>query len=252
MWIGSPVYANRAVPPVLDFISKLNPAGGAGAVPFVTFGGVTSGAGLADLSEGLTAQGFELLGAAKVVSEHSLMWPSPNPLGQGRPDEDDERLVAELTAKVLEKKTGTGAGILTAEDLNYHPAEHMEVFLNKRLADMKTHAPPKVLDSDLCTQCGLCAETCPTANIVLDPYPVIGDNCVFCFNCVRACAPEALTSAIFSAMEERLRGLAAKYREEPGAMIFVLKQGRAGPKCLPQTRSSSRRPRRMIISAWPG
>ena len=51
--IGSPVYANRALPPVLDFILKLPPGINGFAVPFATWGGVCSGGALYEMSKAL-------------------------------------------------------------------------------------------------------------------------------------------------------------------------------------------------------
>ena len=49
LWIGSPVYAGHAVPPITDFISHLPVSKGGYAVPFVTWGGVSSGVALHEM-----------------------------------------------------------------------------------------------------------------------------------------------------------------------------------------------------------
>jgi len=50
LWIGSPVYAGHAVPPITDFISQLPVSKGGYAVPFVTWGGVSSGVALHEMA----------------------------------------------------------------------------------------------------------------------------------------------------------------------------------------------------------
>ncbi|MDX9708396.1 MAG: 4Fe-4S binding protein [Trichloromonas sp.] len=84
LWLGSPVYCDHAVPLVEDFVRSLPPAGGF-AVPFVTWGAVTSGLALPEMAACLAERGFAVLGAAQVMAEHSSLWQSSQPLAGGRP-----------------------------------------------------------------------------------------------------------------------------------------------------------------------
>lgn len=58
LFIGSPVYASHALPLVMDFIARLPLRRQAYAVPFVTWGGATSGLVLAEMGEALQARGI--------------------------------------------------------------------------------------------------------------------------------------------------------------------------------------------------
>ena len=60
LWIGSPVYFGHAVPPVVEFIAKLPTAKKGYAVPFVTFGGVTSGITLYEMGKMLLEKGADV------------------------------------------------------------------------------------------------------------------------------------------------------------------------------------------------
>ena len=40
--------------------------------------------------------------------------------------------------------------------------------------------PKLKLDPELCDQCKLCVKECPMDNITMQPYPVLGDNCIRC------------------------------------------------------------------------
>ncbi|MGD8980877.1 MAG: hypothetical protein PVF42_04735 [Desulfobacterales bacterium] len=96
LFIGSPVYVSHAVPLVMNCITKLKESNGAFAVPFVTWGGACSGIALYEMGKELINKKFTLLGAAKILGVHSLMWQLEDPLGKGHPDADDDRMVEEL------------------------------------------------------------------------------------------------------------------------------------------------------------
>ena len=106
LFIGSPVYSNRPVLPIMRFISDLPENADIRAVPFVTWGGAGSGIALHDMGKALTAKGFSLVGAGKVLSLHSMMWRCQNPLGEGHPDEEDDRLIRDVGKRGVEKDGG--------------------------------------------------------------------------------------------------------------------------------------------------
>ncbi|MBU2547219.1 MAG: 4Fe-4S binding protein [Proteobacteria bacterium] len=208
LWVGSPVYANRALPPVLDFIDRLSGIGGVCAVP------------LHDLALPLREKGFRLLGGAKVMALHSMMWSCEDPLGGGRPNEEDEAEIRRLTGRVLEKMdAGTDAG-LTAEDLNYQSPERQALFHTRSLKKTKAMMPPMVLDPEACTSCGLCVDGCPTNNITLEPVLGLGTDCLLCCNCVRLCHEGAIRNDVFQVIEGRIRAFAADYDEPAVTRIF--------------------------------
>ena len=72
-------------PAVLDFLAGLPEGNGKPAVALAVYGMVCSGVALPDMGGLLQERGYCLAGAAKVVAEHSMMWPYDSPLGQGRP-----------------------------------------------------------------------------------------------------------------------------------------------------------------------
>ena len=71
LWIGSPVYAGHALPSIMQFIAELPVGKGNAAVPFVTWGAVTSGVALAEMGMMLSKKGYTVLGGAKVGAVHS-------------------------------------------------------------------------------------------------------------------------------------------------------------------------------------
>lgn len=219
LWLGSPVYCNHAVPLVEDFVRSLPPANGF-AVPFVTWGGVTSGLALAEMAACLTERGFAVLGAAKVMAEHSSLWQSSQPLAGGRPDAGDLIRMEELVESVLAKIAHGGTEILPADRLDYLPPVLKAQSAAKSLAGIKAMQPPHAADKNICTRCGECAQICPVAAIRLEPFPGIDDSCILCQQCTRHC-PVGAYPYDGAAVETRLLAMAKQSTEAKETGIFI-------------------------------
>lgn len=216
LFIGSPVYVNHAVPPVTEFISQLPEAPTALAVPFVTWGGACSGVALWEMGKMLSGKGYRIAGAAKVIGLHSMMWQSDNPLGEGRPNADDDQMVREMVAKVA----GGEAKGIAFSDLAYQSEAAWAELEKANLAAAKSHMPQRTVNEEKCTQCNTCAEVCPVDAVSFSPYPEFGDHCISCFNCVREC-PEDAIEADLSPLDSRIRGRARQFDEQPLSQIFL-------------------------------
>jgi len=220
LYVGSPVYASHAVPPVMEFISLLPAAASGYSVPFVTWGGVSSGIALSAMAKSLEAKGHTVLGAAKVLAKHSLMWAAEAPLGENHPDAGDDRLVEELVEKVHAKlESGSPVG-LPLSSLHYQPAEFRAGMEKMSLEAARAKLPSKEVNEGRCNRCGLCLEQCPVEAISLSPYPRFSPSCICCFNCVRLC-PEGAITADLSTVFDRFRNRSREFNEQPSTEIFV-------------------------------
>lgn len=219
LWLGSPVYCDHALPLVEDFVRSLPPAGGY-AIPFVTWGAVTSGLALPEMAACLAERGFAVLGAAKVLAEHSSLWQSPRPLAGGRPDAGDLSRMAELVEKVLAKIAHGGTDILSAERLDYLPPTLKAQSAAKSLAAIKAMQPLRAADKNICTRCGECVQICPVEAIRLDPFPVIDDSCILCQQCTRHC-PVGAYPYDGAAVETRIQTMAKESAEAKETGIFL-------------------------------
>lgn len=89
-------------------------------------------------------------------------------------------------------------------DLAYQKEEIHAEMEKMSLEVAKAHMPIREVDEELCNQCEICAEVCPTAAVAFVPYPAFGETCIYCFNCMRNC-PEGAINADLSEIWQRIR-----------------------------------------------
>jgi ferredoxin len=220
LFIGSPVYAFHAVPPVTEFIERLPGNGKGYSVPFVTWGAVTSGIALHEMGVLLNKKGFPVIGAAKIAAVHSLMWQFSHPLGEGRPDSSDDHKVEEMVKKVAAKLKAQSVSTVPLAALNYQPEEVYNSMAKLSIRAARQMLPQRQIIKQACTKCDVCRELCPTGAITLDPYPCFGETCILCYNCMRLC-PEKAIAADFSPMEAWLKEKAGEFGEDTQLKIFI-------------------------------
>jgi len=156
LFIGSPVYASHAVPIVMDFIAALPAGTTCCSVPFVTWGAVTSGVALFEMATALEAHGYPVMAAAKIVAQHSLLWQSKSPLGNGRPDSADDLIMRSMVKKVVSNLDAGASTYLPAAELMYQPEALQKVMAGFVLSSVRKKLPQISLQRDLCTLCGDC------------------------------------------------------------------------------------------------
>ena len=220
IFIGSPVYSSHALPLIIDFIDRLPQRRQAYAVPFATWGGATSGLALEEMGKALHERGYGLIGAAKIMTVHSLMWETDNPVGAGHPDAEDDRMIENL-ATAIERNLQLPEPLeLSGRELSYQPESAAAEMRKLNLKIARGVLPPRVVNQDLCTQCGVCVDQCPVAALTLEPYPVYADHCILCFNCMRGC-PEKAIEADLTPIHERVWKRAENYQEVPLSALFL-------------------------------
>ena len=220
LFIGSPVYRDMAIPPVMKFIDALPQSEGNHAVPFVTWGQACSGMALWQMGDALMKKGFQIAGAAKVVALHSMMWLADDPAGKGRPDKTDESIIEEMAVTLQKRFDSDDIPVLALEALDYQPRKRADEIKNKINAPW--YIIPKKVDAAACTQCGICEEECPVDAVILDPFPEFDQNCIDCFNCIRLCPEDAIASSIsLDDIAHHIRERVRTINEKPLTQIFL-------------------------------
>ncbi len=220
LYIGTPVYGGHTVLPVMAFINELPESKTGFALPFVTWGGVSSGVALWEMGKILIDKGYKIAAASKIGAVHSMLWQSEDPVCKGHPDEDDDKIVKELVIKVHKGLSEGNLPELQLQDLDYQPE-----IIGAELKKMPIQAymkmmPPRMVNEEKCTQCGICIEECPSEAIELAPYPVFKDNCFGCFNCVRLCPENAIESDL-SMVNMHIRKRKEQINELPLTAAFL-------------------------------
>jgi ferredoxin/flavodoxin len=220
LFVGSPVYRDGAVPPVVGFIESLPEIDGALAVPYVTWGQACSGLALWQMGDGLVKKGFKIAAAAKVLAAHSMMWRATTPAGKGHPDRTDLGSVEDLVNTLCNRFESGDIPNLVLDTLDYQPRERAQQI--KKKMDKPWMIVPKKVNTETCTQCGICVEECPAAAVNLNPYPQFDPNCFDCFNCIRLCPEDAIEPAIsMSQIEAQIRERVRTISERPFTQIWL-------------------------------
>jgi len=220
LFIGSPVYRDVAVPPIVSFIDQLPTMDAAMAVPFVTWGQACSGVALWQMAGALQQKGFSVLGAAKVLAVHSMMWQSSSPAGQGHPNKSDLQEIETLVGTLLRRFESADIEPLALGTLDYQPPVRAGQMKDKM--DAQWINVPKNVNTERCTQCGVCEDVCPSAAVGLNPYPGFNENCFDCFNCIRFCPEDAIEPAKSMAdIEAYIRERVRTINEQPHTQVFL-------------------------------
>jgi len=196
--IGAPVYAGR-LPLISGGLFDRIRGNQTPAIIAVTYGNREFDDALLEAKDICEAKGFVCIAAAGLLAEHTYS----AKLAGGRPDEKDLEEAAAFARKAKELyESGKG---LTPEVPGNRPYKE-----SKRLP-MKTEA------GERCTECGLCAKTCPVSAIENGPgMEADGELCIGCLACVKRCPRGArfVCDPALAAIREKLEpNLGGVYKE---------------------------------------
>lgn len=171
--VAVPVFGGRVPAFALKQLAELQ-GQGSRAVALVAYGNRAYEDALLELSDCLTSQGFQVIAAAAVLAEHSML----RSVAAGRPNADDQKQLAAFAAQITSKlQTETVPLTTIPGNRPYKDWQPMPVV-------------PQVSES--CTSCGLCAATCPTQAIPgSQPQTTDAQKCILCLRCTVVCPQQA-------------------------------------------------------------
>jgi ferredoxin/flavodoxin len=193
---GTPCFGSQAPTPVKRFLKSLPRLDGHPAFVFATSGG-GPGRVLYDQTRILRQKGANVLGG--FLSRGEVFHPVPSGIGRfpNRPDERDLSLAKGFASALVEHINSGRTDPLS---------ESRKDALNRRwgLYDilgvavydsiLRLTFPAPKADSTACDQCMLCVKECPTGNISMHPYPVLGKQCIRCLRCITSCPKGAFNA----------------------------------------------------------
>ena len=189
--LASPTYASRVPNKIMPFFRDNLKGNGARAVVIVTYGNRSYGDVLMEMALMAKDNGFTVVGAAAVPSEHAF---APG-LGTGRPDAND---LAELRAfgrsisEVAGEGGAAGADIESGEGITSRLPGNNPVgpYYTPKKVDgapaVFLKAKPKT-DTTKCQLCGFCWRECPMGSVEAGHPENVKGVCIKCQRCVKGC-----------------------------------------------------------------
>lgn len=168
--IGVPSYAGR-VPETFAQRFKENIKGNnTPAVIVITFGNRAYEDTLIELKDLAQANGFNVIAAAAVVTQHSIV---PQ-FGAGRPDGQDKAELKNFAVQVKNKLASQNTAAITVSG-------------NRPYKQAMASAMAPVLAEDKCIGCGTCVIACPTGAIDKSSFECEKAKCISCLRCIKVC-----------------------------------------------------------------
>ena len=188
---GVPVYAGRVPNLIVPYIKTLQ-GNGAEIVCLVCYGNRHYDDALLELVDIMETNRFRIRAAAAAVGQHSFS----DILAFGRPDKMDNERLQDFGKKIGKSFIGGIAAEHRLPGNRPYRAYYQPKDSNGHPVDFKSIKPETL---DTCTDCKLCAKSCPLGSIDFSNVSNIPDPCIKCCACVKACPVSAkiFSSEIF-------------------------------------------------------
>jgi flavodoxin/NAD-dependent dihydropyrimidine dehydrogenase PreA subunit len=191
--IGTPCFSSQAPTPIKAFLQNMPAVESKRAFVFATSGGAP-GRVLFDLTHLLQDKGAEVVGG--FLSRGELHHPAPCLKGRfpDRPNAEDIAQARRFAADILEHvTTGRSGAIAASRPDTFKPRGGFYNLVALLSTDgfLRLMLPEPKPDPARCNQCQWCVYECPMQNITLQPYPIVGGNCIRCYRCLSGCPHKA-------------------------------------------------------------
>lgn len=198
--VGVPVYGGRVPALAIERMQKIK-GNRTPVIILATYGNRDYEDALLELKNTLEMSRFVVVGAAALVTEHSIV----HAVGRGRPDAKDKKQLEDFLTQLKQKLEQTGSEQLVSVPVagNYPYRKYNGIPLK-----------PKVNKN--CVSCGFCARECPTNAISADnPRKTDHKRCISCMRCVTYCPQEAryVNKIIMTIVSRKLEKLCSARRE---------------------------------------
>jgi ferredoxin len=179
---------------------------------FCTHGSII-GITISSLRSQLTQKGAKVIGFHDTYADATLpFYPHPT-YTTGHPDAIDLSEADDFGRRIAERgqriARGSRVKIPKPPELPHEWVKNAEMFT---LENMEKIFPQLTINTEKCTHCLECEQSCPVNGIEIQTKPErIQDPCIFCWNCVNRC-PETAIEADWSRQIRLAPKLYARYR----------------------------------------
>jgi len=190
--VGGPVYAHHLHYTSKNIIKSLprpTAVWGEFAVPFVTYGTISSGIALMEAETLLRKTGRRPIAGMKLEAYHHLSGLLTIKVGKGLPIEDDRPLIRDLVdriarIKVARENVNDGLGF----DYQSTAGKLMALLVFREKFWQRFIYPKLVFREDRCAVCGDCADACPVQRLAIRDTGLNMSEKPACIHCARCIA----------------------------------------------------------------
>lgn len=184
--LGVPTYAGRIPNKIAPFVEASIRANNSKAIAVVSFGNRSYDDALDELVFLMRKNGFDVVGATAVVSEHSFA----SELATQRPNEVDMAELDSFVGKVMGKKEiGLALGDLSEIGKTMPEKYYTPLRIDNEPAKFLKAVP--VVDQEKCNHCMKCTFVCPMGSVDLKDPSMTNGICIKCQACIHACPQKA-------------------------------------------------------------
>lgn len=206
--IGVPSYYGRVPELVVPYVQQFK-GDDSPAILLCAYGNRDFEDTLLELSDLISAQGFNVIAAGGFVATHSIF----SQVGAGRPDATDlseQTVFAEHCLKLLEQWNDVEHNVAELTMRGNHPYRAMGTI------------PFYPTGNSKCDECGTCVKLCPTGAISeKNPKKTDKEKCITCGRCITVCPQHARAnrSLIFKIARKKFVG--AHQDRQANATYFI-------------------------------
>lgn len=208
--VAIPVYMGRLPILLFNWLHAIK-ANNTPAVAVVVYGNRAYDNALLELKDTLTQSGCKPIAGAAFIGEHSFS-SKELPSSAGRPDTNDLDYATLFGRKIMHKLLSV-LSIETISDLRVPGSFPYGGVTDLWKVDF-------IAVSGSCTQCGICAERCPTgATHPMDSKLIDIQKCTLCCACIKHCPQKAKTMKPGQMKEAAIRCTMFTERKEPALFL---------------------------------
>jgi ferredoxin len=195
-------------------------------VPFVTYGGISSGISLDEAGKLLRKSGRIVLAGMKISSSHRMTRAFMK--DEYNKDRSEDKIISTIQELIRRVKS---ADLNSVKDNSKHlKYQSLGTYIKSNLIFKekewhKKRYPNILIDSNQCIKCGKCAKICPVCHLQQNTEKSIIKNvdsqCIHCFNCIIECPQKAISLLGDLDKAKIFFGkMVKKYKENPDTCLY--------------------------------